>query len=159
MLDSASFFFLFSGEQIPRFVIRRRQAKIHRRAGFRVQKLQPVRPECNLAAIILLRVQGIFPISYQRQPPAGKLGPDLMGPACVQHNPHSGHSSTNCLGIVLQHRLLHAAARLVCDIGFAFPFVAQQQVTHHTARGRWNTMYHSQIFFLHLVFPNLARQL
>ena len=46
--------------------------------GFGMMEAQCIRPQCDLACILQ---RGILSLPHQGQPPAGKLDPDLMGPA------------------------------------------------------------------------------
>ena len=66
-------------------------------------------PQGDLAGIL----QGtVLPFPHQRQSPAGKLDPDLVGSASMQMDLDQGIVFCVVQKLIIQHRLLHTLGRL-----------------------------------------------
>ena len=129
--------------------------KFHRFPRPRMGKGQAVRPEGDLTGIIDFRV---LPFSHQGESPAGKLHPDLMGPARLQPDAHLGKIFRGRKPLIVQRRLLDALGGGVSNVGHPSCLVPAQQVPEGFLLFRY-TMEHRQIFFFKFPFPNLPGKL
>ena len=130
--------------------------KAHGLSRSRMGKADTVRPQGDLAGVILL---GIFALPYQGHSPAGKLDPDLMGPAGAQQHPYPGHGFAAVQHLVIQDCLLDALCGLPGHHGHFPGLVPVQKICEGSPGLLRAAVEDGQVFLMKCVLPHLAGQL
>jgi len=142
-------------EKVPGICIFWFPGEFQIRSQGRMRETDLMGPQCNLAGIIDL---GIFPLAHQRHTAAGKLDPDLVGPAGMQHNAHFGKILLLSQDLIIQDRFLDTFRILLCHHGHTAGFIPVQQIHEGPLNSFRCSVNNGIIFLMKQVLPDLAGQ-
>ena len=91
----------------------------------RMGKADFMRPEGNLAGILLL---GVLPLTHQRHTAAGELHTDLVGSAGAKQHTDPGYSIPAAEKLLIQNRFLNTLGRGLGDHCHFSGFVTVEKV-------------------------------